>query len=181
MLFHHDDIDLVHIIQIQIEYLSKLYYIMTIVFFESCGVDTLHNIAHMSRNLQIHYHLWTLAQVNPFLQENLVAMLTPSISISFIPIHQDHFWHHLDLVSLLHQTTLSSSHIFKVQLSYLSKMCCISIIRFCSCYCGIRLLHTIAHFILHVSNRIFELYSQISTPCPLIPVHLYCTINLQMS
>jgi hypothetical protein len=49
--------DLAHIIQIQIEYLSNLYYILIIVSFESCGVRILYTIAHMSRTIQIHYHL----------------------------------------------------------------------------------------------------------------------------
>jgi hypothetical protein len=49
--FHHILVDLVHIIQIQIEYLSKLYYILIIVSFESCGVDTLHTLAHLSKKL----------------------------------------------------------------------------------------------------------------------------------
>jgi hypothetical protein len=49
--------DLVHIIQIQIEYLSKLYYILIIVSFESCGVKILYILTHMSRTIQIHYHL----------------------------------------------------------------------------------------------------------------------------
>jgi hypothetical protein len=66
--YHLILVDLVHIIQIQIEYLGKLYYILIIVSFESCGVDKLHTMAHISRNFQIHYHLWTLAQVNPFFQ-----------------------------------------------------------------------------------------------------------------
>jgi hypothetical protein len=46
--------------------LSKLYYIQFIVSFESCGVKTLYAIAHISRNFQIHYNLWTLDQVNLF-------------------------------------------------------------------------------------------------------------------
>jgi hypothetical protein len=63
--YHLILVDLVHIIQIQIGYLSKWYYILIIVSFESCGVDTLHTIAHISRNFQIHYDLWNLTQVNP--------------------------------------------------------------------------------------------------------------------
>jgi hypothetical protein len=49
--FHLILVDLVHIIHIQIEFLSKLYYILTIVSLESRGVDTLHTIAHMSRTI----------------------------------------------------------------------------------------------------------------------------------
>jgi hypothetical protein len=57
--FHITLVDLVHIIQIQIEYSSKLYYIQIIVSFESCGVKILYTIAHMSRTIQISYYVWT--------------------------------------------------------------------------------------------------------------------------
>jgi hypothetical protein len=55
---HPTLVDLAHIIQIQIEYLSKLYYILVNVFLESCDVGIHYTMAHMSRTIQIHYHLW---------------------------------------------------------------------------------------------------------------------------
>jgi hypothetical protein len=39
-------VDLVHIIHIQIEHLSKVCYVPNNVFSESCGVDLIHTIAH---------------------------------------------------------------------------------------------------------------------------------------
>jgi hypothetical protein len=129
----------------QIGYLSKWYYILIIVSFESCGVDTLHTIAHISRKFQIHYHLWNLTQVNPLPKKILWPYSHRQLQISFKPIHQDHFWHHLDPISLLHQTTFSSSHIFKLQLSYSSNMCCIPNYWFFSCYSGVDILHFTPH------------------------------------
>jgi hypothetical protein len=38
-----------YIIQIQIEYFNTLYYILIMVSFESCGVQILYTIVHMSR------------------------------------------------------------------------------------------------------------------------------------
>jgi hypothetical protein len=55
-------------------------------------------------------------------------------------------WHHLDSMSCLSKSCLSSPHIFKLQLYYLSKLCCISIIGFVLDYCGVDLIHTIARF-----------------------------------
>jgi hypothetical protein len=57
ILCHLVLVDLVHIIQIRIEYLSKLCYILFIVSFCSSSVEMHYTIAHMSRIVQIHYHL----------------------------------------------------------------------------------------------------------------------------
>jgi hypothetical protein len=57
ILCHLVLVDLVHIIQIRIEYLSKLCYILFIVSFCSPSVEMHYTIAHMSRIIQIHYHL----------------------------------------------------------------------------------------------------------------------------
>jgi hypothetical protein len=69
---------------------------------------------------------------------------------------------------------LSSSHIFRFQLRYLSKVWCPLIIEFYSCHCNVDLIHIIAHD--HASRLFNESLSNILKCHPLIPNH--CPLNL---